>query len=567
MSSDTEAGPFDLRLCDCVEGMAAMPEASVDAIVCDPPYGLEFMGKEWDRLTDIGKTSHSGIATEPGFKGFVLPAYNGSSNVKCRRCGKWRWDHDGRKCECQPAGDFPNVAAHQARIMQAWHEQWAVQALRVLKPGGYLLAFGGTRTYHRLACAVEDAGFELRDTKAWLHGQGFPKNHDVSMAIDKAEGVKRAVVGARTSAFGDAAESETSDGRNLWAKPATKTVALTGAAVTDAAKRWEGWGTALKPAWEPIVVARKPLQGTVAANVLAHGTGALHIDACRVPVDGGGASPSASRRESSRRSGHAPMQDRVLGVESAAEANEIGRMGRRGDPAVYMEARESETLGRYPPNVLLQHAPECAASCVEGCPVAALDGQSGMLQARGNTGPSVSTSKGTAAGYGPAARNSGADYASDAGGASRFFPQLDYGPDDDLDGPPFLYTAKAAKRDREPGKAPPPGQAVLSLFGPVAPPIPVPETESEDDTVEPPPQSRDRINTHPTVKNVATMRWLVRLVARKSAGVVLDPFMGSGTTGIACFREGVRFIGMERDPAYFAIAQQRLDHARRIQRG
>ena len=161
---------------DCVEAMAALDADSIDAVCCDPPYGIAFMAKTWDV---------AGIAFDPD---------------------TWR------------------------------------AALRVLKPGGHLLAFGGTRTYHRLACAIEDAGFDIRDSILWLYGSGFPKSLDVSKAIDKAAGIDR--------------------------------------------ERWQGWGTALKPAHEPIVVARKPLIGTVVDNVLAHGTGALNIDGCRIESGG-----------------------------------------------------------------------------------------------------------------------------------------------------------------------------------------------------------------------------------------------------------------------------------------
>jgi hypothetical protein len=171
---------------DCVEKMRELPEASIDAIVTDPPYGLEFMGKEWDRLEaeNVGQASHGGFS-EGEFKGFRLASYNASANVKCRSCEKWKWDWPGRKCECA-SPNFPNLRAIQARSMQNWHNAWATEALRVLKPGGHLLAFGGTRTAHRLACAIEDAGFEIRDSilylgggaaessgLAWLYGSGL----------------------------------------------------------------------------------------------------------------------------------------------------------------------------------------------------------------------------------------------------------------------------------------------------------------------------------------------------------------------------------------------------------
>ncbi len=184
---------------DCLELLPTLAEASIDACVTDPPYGLSFMGKNWDH----------GVPGVPFWK----------------------------------------------------------VVLRVLKPGGHLLAFGGSRTYHRLACAIEDAGFEIRDQIMWLYGSGFPKSHDVSKGIDKAAGAKRPVVGTRRAGITPTEQEKM--------RPIT-------AAVTDAARKWDGWGTALKPAHEPIVMARKPLIGTVAANVLAHGTGALNVDGCRV---------------------------------------------------------------------------------------------------------------------------------------------------------------------------------------------------------------------------------------------------------------------------------------------
>jgi site-specific DNA-methyltransferase (adenine-specific) len=202
-----------------------LEDCSVDAIVTDPPYELGFMNKKWDA---------SGIA------------YN------------------------------VNIWAH---------------CLRVLKPGGHLLAFGGTRTYHRMACAIEDAGFEIRDSINWIYGSGFPKSLDVSKAIDKAAGAEREIIGERKLG-GNAAQSTKEKGgtyasntNSVGVEPIS--VPIT-APATDAAKEWEGWGTALKPAHEPIVLARKPFEDTVANNVLAHGTGALNIDKTRIGEGGQG---------------------------------------------------------------------------------------------------------------------------------------------------------------------------------------------------------------------------------------------------------------------------------------
>ena len=198
---------------DCVELMALMDDDSMDAIVTDPPYGLEFMGKDWDKLSGT-----------PGYneRGRMTPASSGLVTKK-------GFDR------------IPN-SFQAGRPMQDWHESWAIEALRVLKPGGHALVFGGTRTFHRLTCGLEDAGFEIRDCLMWLYGTGFPKSKNLD---------------------GD----------------------------------WEGWGTALKPAWEPIVLARKPFPGTVAHNVSAHGTGALNVDASRIATDdnlNGGAYADAS---------------------------------------------------------------------------------------------------------------------------------------------------------------------------------------------------------------------------------------------------------------------------------
>jgi site-specific DNA-methyltransferase (adenine-specific) len=270
-------------------------------------------------------------------------------------------------------------------------ELWK-QCFRVLKPGGHLLAFGGTRTSHRLTCAIEDAGFEIRDEIAWLYGSGFPKSLDVSKAIDKAAGAERPVVGlnpraAQQTAKGDA----TSLGRFAGTSPD-----LT-APVTDNAKRWAGWGTALKPAHEPIVVARKPLVGTVAANVLAHGTGALNIDACRVEAQGRPLRES-SNRESVATYGDGLNGSRAVGVTDA---------------------------GRWPTNVVLDE--EVAAELDEQSGISAstrsVRKMAGSVLGNGETLQSYRVPEANIGGY------------DDTGGASRFFPV-------------FRYQAKAPTRER-----------------------------------------------------------------------------------------------------------------------
>jgi site-specific DNA-methyltransferase (adenine-specific) len=377
--------------------MKTLEADSVDAIVTDPPYGLEFMGKEWD-----------GFGTPLGF--------------------------------------------------QTWSEQWAREALRVLKPGGHLLAFGGTRMYHRLAAGIEDAGFEIRDTLMWLYGSGFPKSLDVSKAIDKAAGAEREVTGLKD---GTAAVSESGIGAAAVGVKQQKIQVSITAPSTEAAKKWQGWGTALKPAVEPIVLARKPLIGTVAANVLTHGTGALNIDASRI----------------------------------GTEQIETGRAGRSGSSSFSHSSIGSKMAphtGRWPANILLDE--EAAAL---------LDEQSGE-RPTGEVKPYTRDSDNRRVYSGTWGNDMKFEREASSGGASRFF-----------------YVAKASRSERDAGL---------------------------------------ERNIHPTVKPVALMKYLIRLVVPKG-GVVLDPFLGSGTTAVAAIEEGVEWIGCEREPEYVEIIKARVASA------
>lgn len=461
---------------DCVEVMKRMPGSSVDAIVTDPPYGLEFMGKGWD-----------GFGTPLGF--------------------------------------------------QTWTEAWAIEAFRILKPGGHLLAFAGTRTYHRMASGVEDAGFEIRDCIAWMYGSGFPKSLDVSKAIDKTNGetgrafkftgwmqktgitarqindatrtqmgnhylthstqpaiptpalwdvirplcgdvpkwvdelvdrieAERQVISERRVPIGPGFAGETYQGDNTGSKNYFDT-----SPSTAQATKWHGWGTALKPAFEPIVVARRPLIGTVAANVLEHGTGALNIDACRIGMSDHDRSTI----------------EKANWVARDLDRKAYGKYGTDGTDQVMT----THPSGRWPANIALD------ATAAE-----MLDEQSGERPG-GNfpLGGKVSHDKDTAYGnYGGSLGEARA--MGDTGGASRFF-----------------YTAKASRQDRNVG-----GLAD---------------------------------NTHPTVKPTDLMRWLIRLVT-PPGGIILDPFGGSGSTGLAARAENVRCILIEREPEYLQIIRDRL---------
>lgn len=331
-----------IKLGDCLEGLRALPDNSVDSIVTDPPYGLNFMGKKWDY-------------------------------------------------------DVPPE--------EVWRE-----CLRVLKPGGHLLAFAGTRTQHRMAMRIEDAGFEIRDMIAWVYGSGFPKSLDVSKALDKAAGAERevlAVVDPRSVFDGRARSSSAintnwrdAEGRDDVRDLSKKAIT---APATDAARQWEGWGTALKPALEPITVARKPLVGTVAANVLAHGTGALNIDGCRIPTSenlGGGAYAK-----------NPTERDQMWGEDA-------GNSWVRGGAGDF-----EQPPGRWPANLIHDGSEEVLA----GFPQTA----SGSLNSGHKRGSGCTSYDG---GGGVIQR----DYGGDSGSAARFF-----------------YCAKASKKDRGDGNTHP----------------------------------------------------------------------------------------------------------------
>lgn len=518
-----------------------LPDASIDAVICDPPYGLEFMGRDWDAPWRGGINVDAGFTQVGMSDGTRLPrpTFTGSTNPSCRNCGgRQRGRRDGtaiwKTCMCaEPV--FPNIRATEMRAFQDWCELWAAECLRVLKPGGYLLAFGGTRTWHRLTCAIEDAGFEIRDSVAdltggqdapglmWIQGQGFPKNLDVGKAIDKAAGAEREIVG-EGERFGRGSMRNRSRAemgyRPTELNPDGGTASITVPATGDAA-RWDGWGTSLKPSWEPVVVGRKPLIGTVAANILEHGTGALNIAGCRV----------------------AGEQVRTTRNTALGVMNDDGWQPKAG-------VFESHDAGRWPPNILLTHSADCmplgirrirsdghhpaergasgyeggltgqsglterksgtetveAWRCADDCPVAELDRQSGVLRSgilspEHDAKPSANASM-TGGNY--AGRVKGT-FGGDAGGASRFFPV-------------FRYEAKAGTAER--------------------PRLP-------DGTA------------WPTVKPLELVRWLVRLVT-PPGGTVLDLFCGTGPTGEACIIEGFDCILSDKDPQALALTRVRL---------
>ena len=480
---------------DCIEAMKAMPDNSVDSIVTDPPYELGFMGKSWDA---------SGIAF----------------NVDV-----WR------------------------------------QALRVIKPGGHLIAFSGSRTYHRMAVAIEDAGFEIRDQIMWVYGSGFPKSHNVSKGIDKNNGeanrLLKFTTWMRTTGLKakelDEVTQTNMGGHYLTtaSQPAIPTVALwakirplivdvpewvdelvdrieaerevvkedlrirnsdsweaTGgmlkagvqdfsitAPATPAAKQWDGWGTALKPAHEPMVLARKPLIGTVANNVLTHGTGGLNIDGARVGYQEGEVDFTKQQNQT------ATATVQMGGAKSGDSIQMFKENGRW--PANFIHDGSDEVVGLFP---------DTGKST---------GGRIGKKSMGDVTNVPAGEYEAGDPGYG------------DSGSAARFF-----------------YCAKAAKRDRNEG---------LDGF----------EAKRDHDGRKDGgvggdnPRNRTnnaKLNHHPTVKPTTLMQYLVRLVTPPN-GIVLDPFMGSGSTGKACAYEGFSFIGIEQSAEYVEIARARIEFA------
>lgn len=474
---------------DALEVLRELPDASVDSVVCDPPYGINFMGKAWD-----GKAIEEAAQRESGRDFAGVTRLTGGADSGSRKLIERTGSGYANRAGAAGAYDF---SARGNRAFRAWCEQWGAECLRVLKPGGHLLSFGGTRTYHRLACGLEDAGFEIRDCLCWLYGQGFPKSLDVSKAIDARLGVKRTeVVGHKDSGL-DAETHGTLNFAGGHGRDETGLIPIL-APATPAAAAWEGWGTALKPAFEPIVLARKPLAGTVAANVLEHGTGALNIDACRVGVESGTRQTVPKKQPDD---GAVTSFGRMIG--SAPGGNE-------------------DAGGRWPANLVLDE--EAAAM---------LDEQTGELHSPGNLSPTPDTGLGVV-NFPGNAWDPERNYA-DSGGASRFF-----------------YCAKVSRAERNAGlDGFPLAKSADDGYGSIQ--TPILDRAAPRENWEP----HRTANNHPTVKPISLMRWLVRLVT-PPGGLVLDPFLGSGTTGIAAALEGFHFLGIEREADYMRIAAARL---------
>ena len=443
---------------DCLEEVQKLVDkgVQVDSIVTDPPYHLTSIVERFGKEGSAPAKDKDG-AFQRQSVGFM---------------GK-EWD----------GGD---IAFRK--------ETWEL-FMKVLKPGGHLLAFSGSRTYHRMAVAIEDAGFDIRDQIMWLYGSGFPKSLNLGKSVDKKLGNKRIKTGQTKTHSNKGmpqAEERTAIGAGAFGQEVEEEI-------TVGTSEWEGWGTALKPAHEPIVLARKALsENSIVANVLKHRTGGIHIDACRV------------EGEKQTRDSNPVMNGGKYGQNQNAERKKIS----------------PDTKGRFPSNVM--H-----------------DGSEEVLKIFPSTSKSAGGGGVKITGKNVYGKYNGREYDKtigygDEGSVARYF-----------------YCAKTSKAEKNKGLEGLPIKKTSSMAG---------RRDSHDMegySIDNDVTGRfvtEKQNVHPTVKPVKLMRYLCRLITPKG-GTVLDPFMGSGSTGIAAKDEGFEFIGIEREKEYFEIAERRISVA------
>lgn len=424
--------------------LSTFEENSIDSIVCDPPYELNFMGKGWD---------NSGVAFQPD---------------------TWKHCYD------------------------------------VLKEGGYLLAFGGSRTFHRIACAIEDAGFEIRDTIMWLYGSGFPKSMNIGLAIDKKNGVESKIIGKLKGAGSvgkNNAGNDTFIAKNQYEDGTYD--------LKKALNEWSGWGTALKPAYEPIIVARKPFKGSLVDNVIKNGVGGINIDECRVAFEN---TPNPATNPLYRKQANYKLPEK----------------GQQSNGAVSFTSSKNDVseLGRFPANVILTYDETDFYEVCGGMPDTKSNGGKTSMPKMNSQSDGINV-------YNFGKKNAdrietGYIAPADEGSASRYF-----------------YCAKASKKDRDEG---------LELFESFDVGVGALRDGNRNNTI-------PKKNIHPTVKPVELMQYLVRLVTPKG-GTIMDCFMGSGSTGKAVMFENrernanYKFIGVEMTEEYLPICHSRIDYAK-----
>jgi DNA modification methylase len=470
---------------DCLQAMKLIEDNSVDSLITDPPAGISFMGKEWD--DDKG--------------------------------GRDAW--------------------------VSWMSQVMKECRRVMKPGAHGLVWAIPRTSHWTATALEDAGFEVRDVITHIFGSGFPKSLDISKAIDKAAGAEREVLGPQLRPDGSfRINVDKAEGSSFQTGSNDK---MATAPSTPEAKRWQGFGTALKPASEHWILVRKPLsEKTVAANVLKHGTGGINIDASRIgtnpgysyPNGAGGSSFSIGKGNDGTRTvpvqssqGRFPANLVLSHNEDCIEvgSKEIKTDSHMADKSIGFGKREYNGKENEPERKYTETV--SAFECTPGCAVAMLDAQSGISKSVAGD-PNKTYVRPQQATYGKqyADNKYSNSQHNDTGGASRFF-----------------YCAKASKADKNAG-----------LEG--MPEKPSPKFDGGKFIRGNNNNAKEQMskNFHPTVKSTKLMSYLIKLITPPN-GVVLDPFMGSGSTGVAALRGGFKFIGIEAQIEYVEIAQMRIE--------
>jgi hypothetical protein len=458
--------------------LRCLPDCCIDSMVTDPPAAIGFLGADWDK----------------------------------DRGGRRKWIR--------------------------WLRKIMKQAFRVLKPGAHALIWALPKTAHWTTTAVEDAGFTVRDRIVHLFGQGMPKNADASKAIDRHNGDSANRVVTSTYRAGGNAGTSTADKRGTYAVGVANSEAVElkrTIGATEESRQWDGWGTALRPAAEDWILVRKPLEGTLAENLLKWGTGAINIDVNRIPRN---YADEPDRPESWRKSAHSAKP----GAEKIAAPPGIGI--------------NLHPLGGWPANAIFSHGPSCTESaCTIECPLIELSEQSGILKSgkmrSGTPRPRREGVFGEMVGA-----SSEGDTFGDTGTASRFFNCIHW--NDSVDGwIPFHYTAKPSTKERELGCDALPLKSASELVGRKEG-----TTGIRDGRAGAGRASSGRHNNHPTLKRIELMRLLCRLVT-PPGGVILDIFTGSGSTGCGAMVDGFRFIGVEINDSdampFVTIARARID--------
>ena len=500
---------YEVNLSDCIDFLQLLEDSSIDALVTDPPSGINFMGQAWDDKSKYVARSEKGVALQ------------------------------------KTALEILGLEAWEAGFL-AFLVDVMLEVIRVLKPGAHGLVWALPRTSDLTTMALRVSGFEVRDVVTHHFASGFPKGIDLSKAIDKRLGAQREVVGIRP----DAAKLNKSiqDAPGGW-HTAQRDPTITVPA-TPEAERWKGWGSALKPATEFWILIRKPLaERTLIENVLVHGAGGINVDGCRIAVAGLEGSravePSAVGRWPANLVFSHSEDCKLAGTSMVRGDQREGGHGTR--PGGF--AATGADPGSPAPNGPLYGDEEVEVwECVDGCAVKLLDEQSGILTSGAILAHHHARGHSRIGTFNIHART-GRAFGGDSGGASRFY-----------------FVAKPSRREREAGCEQLPPKLKDAVYGDGMNSATKVRTEGQAEYG----VDRGAVgNTHPTIKSLTLMRWLVRLITPpgvfellrpnlRTPGILLDCFLGSGTTGCAAVLEGFDFVGVDNNPDYVAIAEARI---------